>query len=102
MRFCLYTVPMFLLAVMSWVWRAWHYFGRAPERLSWAETCTLAVLPNSPVLIHSGRNRARLKAMRDTLLKRLLKAEILGMQGLQFALREPLPQKLLALLKLAP
>ena len=35
----------------------WRYFGKAPEQLSWAEAATLAVLPNSPALIHPGRNR---------------------------------------------
>ena len=38
---------------------AWRYFGRGPERLSWAETAMLAVLPNAPGLIHPGKNRRR-------------------------------------------
>lgn len=81
---------------------AWRYFGRAPERLSWAETCTLAVLPNSPALIHPGRNRERLKTKRDALLKRLYDAGVLDELSLQLALREPLPQKPVALPRLAP
>ena len=36
---------------------AWRYFKQHPDNLSWAETATLAVLPNSPGLIHPGRNR---------------------------------------------
>src|SRR5215831_9018882 len=40
---------------------AWRYFGRSAQHLSWAETCTLAVLPNSPGLVHPGRQRALLK-----------------------------------------
>ena len=38
------------------------------SRLSWAETATLAVLPNAPALVHPGRNRDRLLAKRDRLL----------------------------------
>ncbi len=40
---------------------AWRYFGRSASDLSWAESATLAVLPNSPALIHPGRNRKQLK-----------------------------------------
>jgi penicillin-binding protein 1C len=39
---------------------AWRWFGRSSEELSWAEAATLAVLPNSPALIHPGRNRETL------------------------------------------
>ncbi|MDA9225422.1 transglycosylase domain-containing protein, partial [bacterium] len=31
---------------------AWRYFGRPAGQLSWAETATLAVLPNAPSLMH--------------------------------------------------
>ena len=47
---------------------AWRYFQRPPEQLSWAEAALLAVLPNSPALIHPGRDRERLRAKRDRLL----------------------------------
>lgn len=30
---------------------SWRYFGVAPERLSWGQSATLAVLPNAPSLI---------------------------------------------------
>ena len=50
---------------------AWKYFGRPSNQLSWAESTMLAVLPNSPSLIHLGRNRNRLKTKRDALLDRL-------------------------------
>ncbi|HBC17422.1 MAG TPA: penicillin-binding protein 1C, partial [Alcanivorax sp.] len=33
---------------------SWRYFGREPRALSWAEAALLAVLPNSPSLIHPG------------------------------------------------
>ena len=52
---------------------SWRFFGRRPDKLSWAESATLAVLPNAPGLIYPGRNHDRLKAKRDRLLKRLHK-----------------------------
>ncbi|HXC04255.1 MAG TPA: transglycosylase domain-containing protein, partial [Bacteroidia bacterium] len=30
---------------------SWRYFGRSPDKLSWAEAATLAILPNAPSLI---------------------------------------------------
>lgn len=69
---------------------AWRYFGRAPERLSWAEAATLAVLPNQPALVTPGRNRARLQAKRDALLQRLHARGRLDDLDLQAALAEPL------------
>jgi penicillin-binding protein 1C len=81
---------------------SWRYFGRAPQQLSWAETCTLAVLPNSPSLIHPGRNRARLLEKRNRLLQRLHEAGHLAQMDLALALSEPLPLQPLALPQLAP
>ncbi len=69
---------------------AWRYFGRAPQRLSWAEVTTLAVLPNQPALVTPGRNRARLQQKRDSLLQRLQQAGKLDALELQAALAEPL------------
>jgi len=81
---------------------AWRYFGRAPADLSWAETAMLAVLPNSPALIHPGRNRDRLREKRDRLLRELaLRGEIDEVQ-LALALLEPLPEEPVALPRLAP
>jgi len=81
---------------------AWRYFGRAPEQLSWAEACTLAVLPNSPALIHPGRNRERLQAKRDRLLRQLHAQGTLPALDLALALREPLPAEPLPLPQQAP
>ena len=81
---------------------AWRYFGRAPDQLSWAEACTLAVLPNSPALIHPGRNRQLLQAKRDRLLRQLHAQGVLGDMDLNLALREPLPAEPLPLPQLAP
>ncbi len=81
---------------------AWRYFGRAPEALSWAEAALLAVLPNSPALIHPGRQRDRLKAKRDRLLQRLHERGLLSDLDLQLALLEPLPARPQPLPQLAP
>lgn len=70
---------------------AWRYFGRKPSNLSWAETATLAVLPNSPALIHPGRNRASLLSKRDRLLKKLCEKGKITEQELELALLESLP-----------
>ncbi|HSC69022.1 MAG TPA: penicillin-binding protein 1C [Cellvibrio sp.] len=72
---------------------AWRYFGRAPEEMSWAESALLAVLPNSPALIHPGRQRDLLKQKRDKLLKRLYEKKYLAELDLQLALIEPLPER---------
>ena len=56
---------------------AWRYYGRSADLLSWAEAATLAVLPNSPALIHPGRNREALKRKRDKLLATLYNMDII-------------------------
>lgn len=81
---------------------AWKYFGRKPSELSWAESAMLAVLPNSPSLIHPGRNRAALQAKRNALLERLWKRGYLDSLDYELALLEPLPQKPKDLPRLAP
>ena len=39
---------------------SWRYFNRDANELSWAESATLAVLPNAPSLIYPGKNQERL------------------------------------------
>lgn len=70
---------------------SWRYFGRSSQHLSWAEACTLAVLPNSPALIHPGRNREALLAKRNRLLRRLAAQGTIPALDLDLALTEPLP-----------
>ena len=70
---------------------AWRYFGHAPDQLSWAEAAVLAVLPNSPALIHPGRGRGELLAKRNRLLGRLLAGRVLDTLEYEAALAEPLP-----------
>jgi penicillin-binding protein 1C len=71
---------------------SWRYYNKQSADLSWAEASTLAVLPNSPGLIHPGRNREQLRAKRDRLLFRLLTAGIIDRQSYSLALLEELPE----------
>jgi len=81
---------------------AWRYFGKSPKLLSWAEASTLAVLPNSPSLIHPGKNRKALLSKRNRLLERLFKRGLLDSLSFELALEEPLPEKPHPLPRLAP
>lgn len=81
---------------------AWRYFGRPPSQLSWAEAAALAVLPNSPALIHPGRNRSRLREKRNGLLDRLQATGVIDALTCRLAKEEPLPGRPLALPRLAP
>jgi penicillin-binding protein 1C len=72
---------------------SWRYFQRSPNELSWAETATLAVLPNAPSLIHVGKNRTALKNKRDRLLKRLYVKGKIDKETMEIAMEEPLPEK---------
>ncbi len=81
---------------------SWKYFGRDAHELSWAESATLAVLPNSPSLIHLGRNRSVLKRKRDKLLNTLYQNGSIDSLTKHLALLEPLPRKPLPLPSYAP
>ena len=80
----------------------WRYYGKRPESLSWAEMATMAVLPNSPALIHPGRNRSKLLQKRNRLLERLLASGIISASECTLAKEEPLPDAPLPLPQLAP
>lgn len=54
---------------------AWRYFGHSAEELSWAESAMLAVLPNSPAMIHLSKSRQALLNKRNRLLTHLHKKE---------------------------
>lgn len=81
---------------------SWRYFGRKAEDLSWAESALLAVLPNSPALIHPGKNRELLKNKRNRLLKKLFNKEIISKETYILAIEEPIPEKPKAYPQLAP
>lgn len=71
---------------------SWRYFGRSPEDLSWSETAMLAVLPNSPALIHPGKNREALMKKRNKLLLRLHEKGFIDKTDYTLACEEPLPE----------
>lgn len=81
---------------------AWRYYGKKPELLSWAEAATLAVLPNSPAMIHPGRNRLQLMEKRNRLLDQLLKNRQISALECTLAKDEPLPEQPMPLPMLAP
>lgn len=82
---------------------AWRYFHTTPDQLTWSEAATLAVLPNSPALIHPGRARERLLEKRNTLLLRMTTSKLrcprryhiprLSHEDYELALLEQLPDK---------
>ncbi|MCE3226711.1 MAG: pbpC, partial [Bacteroidetes bacterium] len=81
---------------------SWRYFGRGPERLSWAESALLAVLPNSPSLIYPGKNHNKLIAKRNRLLKKLHEKNIIDESTYKLALQEQLPDKPYPIPQIAP
>ena len=81
---------------------AWRYFGKRPDLLSWGEAAMLAVLPNSPGLIHPGRQREALLQKRNRLLVRLRDNGTIDDLTCELASSEPLPEKPLQLPQLAP
>lgn len=72
---------------------AWRYFKLKPYQLSWAESATLAVLPNAPALIYPGKNQYLLKEKRDKLLKKLYKKSIIDSITYLLSVEETLPKK---------
>ncbi|UOE52111.1 penicillin-binding protein 1C [Mucilaginibacter sp. SMC90] len=81
---------------------SWRYFGRSPDKLSWGEMAAMAVLPNSPSLVHPGKNRATLLRKRNSLLDRLYKAKIIDSTTAALARLEPVPDRPMPLPQLAP
>ncbi|MEI7662664.1 MAG: penicillin-binding protein 1C [Bacteroidota bacterium] len=72
---------------------AWRYFGTDAQHLSWAETATLAVLPNSPGMIYPGRNQRSLLAKRNYLLGLLLNDGVIDAAACELARDEKLPAR---------
>lgn len=81
---------------------AWRWFAAPPDRLSWAQCATLAVLPNAPATIHPGKGRAALRAKRDRLLDRLLAVGTIDSTEWSLAREEDLPEAPLPLPHAAP
>ena len=70
---------------------AWRYYEKKPEDLSWAESATLAVLPNAPSLIYPGRRNIRLQEKRNRLLDRLHDDGHFDEITLELSKEEPVP-----------
>ncbi|GAB4159600.1 MAG: penicillin-binding protein 1C [Winogradskyella sp.] len=81
---------------------AWRYFNRDASNLSWAESATLAVLPNAPSLIYPGKNQQRLLDKRNRLLKKLLENGTIDELTYELSIAEALPQKPYPLPQIAP
>jgi penicillin-binding protein 1C len=81
---------------------SWRYFGRSPDQLSWGEMAAMAVLPNSPALVHPGKNRQQLLKKRNLLLDKLCTQKVIDKSTAELAKLEPMPDKPLPLPQLAP
>ena len=81
---------------------SWRYFNRNASNLSWAESATLAVLPNAPSLIYPGKNQKRLFDKRNGLLKKLFENGTIDTLTYQLSIEEGLPQKPYPLPQIAP
>jgi len=81
---------------------SWRYFNRDASQLSWAESATLAVLPNAPSLIYPGKNQEQLFRKRNRLLHKLMEQEIIDSLTYQLSIAEGLPQKPYPLPQIAP
>ena len=81
---------------------SWRYYGRKPDELSWSEAATLAVLPNTPSLIHPGKNRKLLRQKRNRLLDDLLDEGEIDSTDCYLAKLEELPDEPLPLPQITP
>jgi penicillin-binding protein 1C len=81
---------------------SWRYFNRSPEHLSWAESATLAILPNAPTLIYPGKNQEKLMIKRNRLLKKLLENSIIDSLTYDLSIQEELPPKAYAIPQITP
>lgn len=72
---------------------SWRYFNRNSSNLSWAESATLAVLPNAPSLIYPGKNQKRLLDKRNRLLKKLVDNGSIDELTYELSIAEDLPKK---------
>ena len=81
---------------------SWRYFGVQSHQLSWAQSATLAVLPNAPSLIYPGKNQEKLRIKRNNLLKKLYSELIIDKLTYDLSVLEPLPQKPFAIPQVAP
>lgn len=72
---------------------SWRYFARPLGAVTWAEGALLAVLPNSPSMMHLSHERDALRQKRDRLLERLAARGYLDAAELALARSEPIPRE---------
>ena len=70
---------------------SWRYFNRSSKQLSWAESASLAVLPNAPSLVRPGKNQEQLVLKRNRLLEKLKESGIIDATTYELALLEGIP-----------
>ena len=70
-----------------------RYFNRLPEKLTWGQAATLAVLPNAPGLISPQSNPLQLQKKRNLLLRQLYLERIIDENIYQLACREEIPRQ---------
>lgn len=68
----------------------WRYLGSDGADMSWAEAATLAVMQNAPSAMHLNKNRDKLLAKRNRLLKRLYDKGLLSAEEYELSVDEPL------------
>jgi penicillin-binding protein 1C len=80
----------------------WKYYHKRLEDLSWAEAALFAVLPNQPSMLHLSKNREKLLAKRNRLLKDMNHSKMISDEVYALSIEEPLPDKPLTLPRNAP
>lgn len=70
-----------------------RYFQKMPNQLSWAQSASLAVLPNAPGIVSPSANKKLLLTKRNLLLKKLLDKTVIDSATYSLAINEPIPQK---------
>ncbi len=68
-----------------------RYWGVEPRQITWGESATLAVLPNSPGLINPDVDSGVLREKRDNLLRKLHNQGYIDDETLELSLLEPIP-----------
>jgi len=81
---------------------SWRYFRLPAKDLTWAQTASLAVLPNAPSLVFPGKNEDILKAKRNRLLKKLYNHQVIDSITYKLSLLEDLPGKAYDLPNITP
>lgn len=81
---------------------AWRYYGRSVNTLSWAESASLAILPNAPSIIFPGKNQKSYLNKRNRLLAKLMSNGDIDPLTYKLAIQEPLPGEPMPLPQLAP